>query len=82
MGAPSNATTNWGGTITTQEPAKKSRKGMVTGFSLLTPEQRRENARRGGLAAQASGRAHRYTSETGTRAAQKKVRQNLEARTA
>jgi len=33
-------------------------------FNKFSPERRREIARKGGLAAQASGVAHRWTSET------------------
>lgn len=33
------------------------------GFAAMTPEQRREAASRGGKAAHAQGKAHRYTSE-------------------
>jgi hypothetical protein len=81
MGASENATTNWG-QAPIKTAASPSRKGIATGFSLLTPEQRRENARRGGIASQASGRAHRFTSEEGRAAAQKKIRVNREARSA
>ncbi len=40
-----------------------SPKRRPRGFASLTPEQRREAARLGGLASQASGRAHRFTRE-------------------
>lgn len=35
------------------------------GFQHLTPEQRQAMARKGGLKAQATGKAHRWTHETG-----------------
>lgn len=45
--------------VTNAQPEKKK-----SGFAALSPEMRREIARRGGLAAHASGAAYRYTSET------------------
>lgn len=39
------------------------------GFASMTPEQRSRIARLGGLAAQASGKAHRWTSEEARQAA-------------
>ena len=44
---------------------------MKRGFAALSPEARSEIASRGGKAAQASGKAHRYTSETATIAGRK-----------
>lgn len=41
------------------------------GFAAMTDEQRRELARRGGKAAQASGKAHRFTSEEAREAGRK-----------
>jgi uncharacterized protein len=41
------------------------------GFAAMTPEQRREIATRGGLGLQASGKAHRYTSEEAQAAGRK-----------
>jgi general stress protein YciG len=35
------------------------------GFAGMTPEKHREIARKGGLTAQATGRAHRWDSESG-----------------
>lgn len=41
------------------------------GFASLSPERRRELASQGGKAAQATGRTHRYTSETARQAGRK-----------
>lgn len=41
------------------------------GFAAMTPEQRSAIARRGGLAAQARGTAHRWTSEEAAEAGRK-----------
>lgn len=51
------------------------------GFASMTPEQRRAIARKGGLSAQAQGKAHRWTSEEAAIAGKKggdKVSQNVE----
>lgn len=50
------------------------------GFACLTPERRREIARAGGRAAQASGRGHRYTADE-ARAAGKRGGAVIGART-
>jgi hypothetical protein len=56
------------------------------GFALLSPERRRELARLGGKACQASGKAHRWTEKNGKAigrlgglASQRKKREKLEA---
>ena len=36
---------------------------MARGFAAMTPEKRREAARKGGIAAHALGKAHVFTSE-------------------
>ena len=41
------------------------------GFALLTPEQRKEIARKGGRAAQKRGRAHQFCSEDAREAGKK-----------
>lgn len=41
------------------------------GFASMDPERQRELARRGGMAAVASGRAHRWTSDEARTAGQK-----------
>jgi uncharacterized protein len=41
------------------------------GFAALSPEARRELARKGGRAAQATGMAHRFTPEEGKAAGRK-----------
>lgn len=41
------------------------------GFATMTPERRRELAIKGGRAAQASGKAHRFTKETAVVAGRK-----------
>jgi general stress protein YciG len=41
------------------------------GFALLTPEQRKDIARKGGRAAQKRGRAHRFDSEDAREAGRK-----------
>lgn len=47
--------------------------GKPKGFAALTPDQRRELSRKGGLAVQAAGSGHRWTpeeaSENGTKGA-------------
>lgn len=50
-----------------ERPVKKPR-----GLALLTPERRREIAALGGLAAQESGRAHRFASREEAQAAGRK----------
>lgn len=47
---------------------ERKRKG---GFALLTPEQRKEIARKGGRAAQKRGRAHQFGSEDAREAGKK-----------
>lgn len=42
-----------------------------SGFASLTPEQRRAICRRGGIAAHASGRAHKFTTAEATAAGKK-----------
>jgi general stress protein YciG len=42
-------------------PEGKKMEKQKKGFNVLTPEQRIEIARLGGLAAQATGRAHKFT---------------------
>lgn len=37
---------------------------MARGFEMMTPEERRAIASKGGKAAHAKGRAHQWTSET------------------
>lgn len=41
------------------------------GFASLTPEQRRESASKGGKAAQATGRCHKFTGEEAKEAGRK-----------
>ncbi len=43
----------------------------LIGFARLTPEQRREIARKGGTAAQQKGTAHRWTADEASEAGQK-----------
>ena len=46
-------------------------KGRGQGFASFSPEKMREVGRKGGKAAQASGKAHRWTSETAAIAGRK-----------
>lgn len=50
------------------------------GFATMTPEARSEISRKGGRAAQSSGRAHRFTSEEATAAGRKGGRATAAAR--
>lgn len=60
---------------TTEEPKKK-------GWAALTPEQRREMASRGGKAAHANGKAHRFTKDEARAAGSKGGKATQEARRA
>lgn len=50
---------------------EKPRKKQQRGFALLSPEQRSEMSRIGGIAAHEQGRAHKWTAETGAEAGRK-----------
>lgn len=58
-----------------QQSAEGRNKGNMSGW---TPEKRREVARKGGLAAQAKGTAHQFTSEEAKAAGQKGGRRAAE----
>jgi uncharacterized protein len=46
-----------------EKPFRLSRKGHVRGFATFSPEKMRAVASKGGKAAHALGRAHKWTSE-------------------
>lgn len=66
MGAPLNATANWGGVQT--NPTPKSRKG----FASMDPERQRQIASEGGKAAHRNGKAHEWNSQTAAEAGRKR----------
>lgn len=51
--------------MTTEQPKKRQ------GFASMSPERRKEIASKGGLAAQATGKAHRWTPEEASLAGKK-----------
>jgi len=58
-------------TKTTIEPTEPPRVKLLRGFQLLSPEERRATAARGGRAAHAGGKAHKWTPDEARRAGKK-----------
>jgi general stress protein YciG len=58
-------------TIAAKAHADAARPRKPQGFAAISPERQREIASKGGKAAQALGRAHRFTAETAREAGRK-----------